>query len=39
MDPRPLTTHSFRSEEMDKAFHPMDIKEDGIGKPLSLLEG
>jgi threonine dehydrogenase-like Zn-dependent dehydrogenase len=34
VDPTPLTTHRFSFDEMDRAFHLMDTKEDGIIKPL-----
>jgi threonine dehydrogenase-like Zn-dependent dehydrogenase len=38
VDPSPLTTHRFPFAEVDKAFHLMDTKEDGIVKPLILFE-
>lgn len=34
IDPSPMTTHVFRFEEVDKALHLMETKEDGIIKPL-----
>lgn len=34
VDPSPLTTHRFPFAEVDKAFHMMETKEDGIVKPL-----
>lgn len=34
VDPTPLTTHTFPFEQVDKAFHLMATKEDGIIKPL-----
>ncbi len=36
VDPTPLTTHRFRFEQIEKAFHMMETKEDGIIKPLIL---
>ncbi|HKQ88708.1 MAG TPA: NAD(P)-dependent alcohol dehydrogenase [Candidatus Acidoferrales bacterium] len=36
VDPTPLTTHRFRFSELEKAFHMMETKEDGIIKPLIL---
>ncbi|MCS5695036.1 NAD(P)-dependent alcohol dehydrogenase [Desulfofundulus thermocisternus] len=36
IDPTPLTTHRFKFEEVEKAFHLMATKEDGIIKPLIL---
>ncbi|MCL6558716.1 MAG: NAD(P)-dependent alcohol dehydrogenase [Firmicutes bacterium] len=36
IDPTPLTTHRFKFEEVEKAFHLMATKEDGIVKPLIL---
>ena len=38
VDPTPLTTHRFRFNEVDKAFHLMKTKEDGIIKPLIIFE-
>ena len=34
VDPTPLTTHTFDFDEVDKAFHLMETKEDRIIKPL-----
>ncbi len=34
VDPSPLTTHQFDFQEVDKALHMMETKEDGIMKPL-----
>ena len=34
VDPTPLTTHTFKFDEVDKAFELMKTKEDGIIKPL-----
>jgi isopropanol dehydrogenase (NADP+) len=34
VDPTPLTTHTFPFDQVDRAFHLMDTKEDGILKPL-----
>ena len=34
VDPSPLTTHRFPFEQVDKALHMMETKEDGILKPL-----
>jgi threonine dehydrogenase-like Zn-dependent dehydrogenase len=34
VDPTKLTTHTFKFEEMPKAFETMDRKLDGILKPL-----
>jgi len=39
VNPSPLTTHKFRFDEVDKAFHLMETKEDGIIKPLIIFEG
>jgi threonine dehydrogenase-like Zn-dependent dehydrogenase len=36
VDPTPLTTHTFRFEEIEKAFRMMETKEDGVIKPLIL---
>jgi threonine dehydrogenase-like Zn-dependent dehydrogenase len=36
VDPTPLTTHTFYFNELPKAFHMMEAKEDGIIKPLIL---
>ena len=34
VDPSPMTSHTFRFEELDRALHLMETKEDGIIKPL-----
>lgn len=34
VDPRPMTTHRFRFEEIERAFRMMQTKEDGMIKPL-----
>jgi isopropanol dehydrogenase (NADP+) len=34
VDPTPLTTHTFKFDELEKAFRLMDKKEDDIIKPL-----
>lgn len=34
VDPTPMTTHTFSFDEIDKAFHLMETKEEGIIKPL-----
>ena len=34
VDPTPMTTHRFRFTEIERAFHMMETKEDGIIKPL-----
>ena len=34
VDPTPLTTHTFKFDDVDKAFELMKTKEDGIIKPL-----
>jgi threonine dehydrogenase-like Zn-dependent dehydrogenase len=34
VDPTPMTTHTFKFDEVEKAFHMMVTKEDGIIKPL-----
>jgi threonine dehydrogenase-like Zn-dependent dehydrogenase len=36
VDPTPLTTHRFRFDQIETAFHLMETKEDGIIKPLIL---
>jgi isopropanol dehydrogenase (NADP+) len=36
VDPTPLTTHQFKFEDLENAFHMMETKEDGIIKPLIL---
>jgi threonine dehydrogenase-like Zn-dependent dehydrogenase len=30
----PMTTHRFRFDDVERAFHLMQTKEDGIIKPL-----
>jgi threonine dehydrogenase-like Zn-dependent dehydrogenase len=34
VDPTPLTTHTFKFQDLDKAFQMMSAKADGIIKPL-----
>jgi isopropanol dehydrogenase (NADP+) len=34
LDPTPMTTHTFGFDEIEKAFHMMEKKEDGVIKPL-----
>lgn len=34
VDPRPMTTHTFSFDQVDKALHMMETKEEGIIKPL-----
>lgn len=34
VDPTPMTTHAFGFDEIEKAFHMMENKEDGMIKPL-----
>ncbi|MFP4624062.1 MAG: NAD(P)-dependent alcohol dehydrogenase [Gemmatimonadota bacterium] len=34
LDPTPMTTHTFGFDEIEKAFHMMETKEDGMIKPL-----
>jgi isopropanol dehydrogenase (NADP+) len=34
VDPTPMTTHTFRFDEIEKAFRMMESKEDGMIKPL-----
>jgi threonine dehydrogenase-like Zn-dependent dehydrogenase len=34
VDPTPMTTHTFRFDEIEKAFRMMENKEDGMIKPL-----
>ncbi|HLU46622.1 MAG TPA: NAD(P)-dependent alcohol dehydrogenase [Planctomycetota bacterium] len=38
VDPRPMTTHTFPFAEIERAFHLMDSKEDGIIKPLIVFD-
>ena len=39
VDPTPVKTHRFQFAEIEKAFHMMQTKEDGMLKPLNLFEG
>lgn len=34
VNPMPMTTHTFPFDDLEKAFHMMDAKEDGVIKPL-----
>lgn len=34
-----MTTHRFKFNEVDRALHLMDTEEEGIIKPLIILEG
>jgi len=34
VDPTPMTTHAFKFDEIEKAYHMMETKEDGIIKPI-----
>jgi len=34
VDPTPMTTHTFKFDEIEKAYHMMETKEDGIIKPI-----
>ncbi|MBE0411439.1 MAG: NAD(P)-dependent alcohol dehydrogenase [Anaerolineales bacterium] len=38
VDPTLMTTHKFKFDEVDKAFHLMDTKDDDILKPLILFD-
>jgi threonine dehydrogenase-like Zn-dependent dehydrogenase len=38
VDPTLLTTHTFKFDEVDKAFRLMQTKEDGVIKPLIVFE-
>jgi len=38
VDPTPLTTHRFKFQELERAFHMMETKEDEIIKPLIIFE-
>ena len=38
VDPTPLTTHTFAFQELERAFHMMETKEDGMIKPLIVFE-
>ncbi len=39
VDPTPLTSHRFSFDQVERAFHMMQTKEDGMIKPLILFEG
>ena len=34
VDPTPMTTHTYKFTEIERAFHMMETKEDGIIKPI-----
>jgi len=36
VDPSPMTSHRFPFEQVERAFHMMETKEDGMIKPLIL---
>ncbi len=36
VDPTPMTSHTFDFKDIEKAFHMMESKEDGVIKPLIL---
>lgn len=38
VDPTPMTTHTFRFDELDKAFEMMKTKDDDIIKPLIIFD-
>ena len=38
VDPTPMTTHTFPFADVERAFHMMETKEDGIIKPLLVFE-
>jgi threonine dehydrogenase-like Zn-dependent dehydrogenase len=38
VDPTPMTTHRFKFDQIEKAFHMMETKEDGMLKPLILFD-
>ena len=38
VDPLPMTTHRFNFDDVEKAFHMMETKEDGMVKPLIMFE-
>ncbi|KJS16830.1 MAG: alcohol dehydrogenase [Peptococcaceae bacterium BRH_c4b] len=38
VDPKPLTTHTFKFADVEKAFQLMESKEDGIIKPMVLFD-
>jgi threonine dehydrogenase-like Zn-dependent dehydrogenase len=39
VDPTPLTTHRFTFDQVERAFHMMETKEDGMIKPLIVFPG
>lgn len=39
VDPAPLTTHRFNFDDIEKAFHLMESKEEGMIKPLIAFGG
>lgn len=39
VDPTPMTTHTFAFDSIERAFHMMETKEDGIVKPLITFGG
>lgn len=38
VNPKLLTTHTFKFDQIEKAFHMMETKEDGIIKPLIVFD-
>jgi threonine dehydrogenase-like Zn-dependent dehydrogenase len=38
VDPTPLTSHTFKFSELERAFYMMETKEDGMIKPLITFE-
>ena len=38
VDPTPMTTHTVKFDELDKAFEMMKTKEDDIIKPLIVFD-
>ncbi len=38
VDPKPLTTHTFKFADIEKAFRLMESKEDGVIKPMILFD-
>ncbi len=38
IDPKPLTTHTFKFSDVERAFQLMESKEDGIIKPMVLFD-
>jgi isopropanol dehydrogenase (NADP+) len=36
IDPTPMTNHTFRFDELERAYRMMETKEDGMIKPLRL---